>query len=214
MLADTSTRQPFQVLVFPYRFDGEGNLQFALFKRVNGDYWQAISGGGEREEQPLDAARRESSEEAGISSDNPFLSLLSQSCLPAVNVVGLIWGEDVFLIPEFCFAVKLSHCDLKISDEHSEYRWMGYEEAMSSLKWESNKTALWELNYRLTAHPDLMKNRELLAAYRKQQFDAEKLESLRRDLQEGLDSGRGANWNKEDFLNNCHAKRCTQAGKE
>ena len=36
-----------------------------------------------------------------------------------------------------------------LSSEHKEYRWVKYDEAMRLLKYDSNKTALWELNERL-----------------------------------------------------------------
>jgi len=39
--------------------------------------------------------------------------------------------------------------ELILSDEHEEYGWFSYDECISLLKWDSNKTALWELNRRL-----------------------------------------------------------------
>jgi dATP pyrophosphohydrolase len=35
------------------------------------------------------------------------------------------------------------------SREHTSYRWLSYDEAARLLRWDSNKTALWELNERL-----------------------------------------------------------------
>ncbi|MGG1610308.1 NUDIX pyrophosphatase, partial [Bacillus wiedmannii] len=32
---------------------------------------------------------------------------------------------------------------------HFKYKWLCFEEAVMLLKWDSNKTALWELNNRL-----------------------------------------------------------------
>ena len=39
---------------------------------------------------------------------------------------------------------------LRLSEEHAEYRWVAYEEGLRNLRWDSNKTALWELHHRLT----------------------------------------------------------------
>ena len=41
--------------------------------------------------------------------------------------------------------------DIKIilSDEHEKMEWVNYNNAMKKLKYDSNKTALWELNERL-----------------------------------------------------------------
>jgi len=38
---------------------------------------------------------------------------------------------------------------IAISPEHTSYRWLSYDEAARLLRWDSNKTALWELNERL-----------------------------------------------------------------
>ena len=58
------------------------------------------------------------------------------------------WGRDTFVIPEYTFGFE---CDgeLRLSGEHDGYEWLGYEEAMSQLTWDSNKTALYELYCRL-----------------------------------------------------------------
>ena len=47
------------------------------------------------------------------------------------------------------FPSILSH--LNVSDEHLDCDWLSYEEAMARLTWDSNKTALYELNCRLSA---------------------------------------------------------------
>ena len=41
--------------------------------------------------------------------------------------------------------------DAAVAPEHVEFRWGTYETAASLLKWDSNRTALWELDYRLSA---------------------------------------------------------------
>jgi len=123
---------------------------YDAFKRTDGGYWQFIAGGGEVDETPLEAARREALEEAGILPDSRYILLDSRSTIPVVDVTGeFTWGNDVFVIPEYAFGVKVDHSILNLSKEHTEYKWVGYEEAMAMLKWDSNKNALWELNTRL-----------------------------------------------------------------
>jgi len=68
-------RAPFQVLVFPYRRRSESEFEYALLKRWDSGYWQAVAGGGEDNESILDAAKRETHEETGISQDSFFLQL-------------------------------------------------------------------------------------------------------------------------------------------
>ena len=145
------SRAPFQVLVIPYRLIANGYL-YALFRRADfdGRYWQAIAGGGEDSETPLEAARRETFEEAGLSVDSHFLPLAAVSTIPVVHVAGFKWGPDILVIPEHTFGVSVDTAEITISREHVEYRWLPYSEACDILQWDSNRSALWELNYRLT----------------------------------------------------------------
>jgi dATP pyrophosphohydrolase len=53
------------------------------------------------------------------------------------------------VIPEYCFAVEMKNAELIISQEHDGWGWCQYEQAIEILTWDSNKTALWELNERL-----------------------------------------------------------------
>jgi len=143
-------RAPFQVLIFPYIKDKHGLFEYALFRRSDGHYWQAIAGGGEEGETPAETAKREIQEETGIPGDRDIVALNSKAFIPAVDVISEhAWGDDTHVIPEYAFAVKVGHKKLKLSKEHIEYKWVSYEEAMSMLKWKSNKNALCELNERL-----------------------------------------------------------------
>ena len=143
-------RAPFQILVFPYRPTESGVFEYAVFKRSDAHYWQGIAGGGEQGESPLIAARREANEEAAIPLSAPYLELSSMNSVPVIAVCGFLWGEHVLVIPEYCFGVDATDCQLKLSLEHEEMRWTDYEDAYSLLKWDSNRNAMWELNFRLT----------------------------------------------------------------
>lgn len=142
-------RAPFQVLVFPF-LTGD-SFRYALFRRMvsEGGYWQAIAGGGENEETPIEAAAREANEEAGIAVDSDLFALDSVATIPVTNVSGFVWGPDMPVIPEYAFAVQVPDADLTISAEHTEYAWFDYQSASQALHWDSNVTALWELDYRL-----------------------------------------------------------------
>ena len=144
------SRAPFQVLVLPYRILQDGQLVYAIFRRADGDYWQGIAGGGEDGESPLEAAKREVFEEAGINQSSHFLKLDSVATVPVVDVCGFEWGPDVLVIPEYCFGVKVEQEELTISSEHTSFKWADYETAGRELHWDSNRNALWELDYRLS----------------------------------------------------------------
>ncbi len=143
-------RAPFQILVLPYWMMGGGTIEYAVFRRSDQGWWQGIAGGGEDDETPLEAAKRESYEEAGISPDSDYTKLDSLSTIPVVGICGFAWGEDVLVIPQYCFGVCVKDDNLKLSHEHTESRWLPYGQARELLKWDSNKNALWELNHRLT----------------------------------------------------------------
>ena len=146
------TRAPFQVLVLPYHILEDGTIRFALLKREpnTGGYWQPIAGGGEDNETPEQAARRETFEESGIPADSEFMKLDTRSSIPAVDVCGFLWGDDVLVLPHYCFAVRAENEEITLSSEHTDCCWSTYEEARALLKWDDNRTALWELNWRLT----------------------------------------------------------------
>ena len=142
-------RQPYQVLVFPYRKTNE-KYQYALFLREDLNIWQGIAGGVEHGENILDSAKREALEEANISNQAKFIMLDSYTMMPVTNVVKkFIWGDDVLLIKEYAFGVNAQKEKIKISFEHLKYSWFDYDKAQIMLLWDSNKTALWELNEKL-----------------------------------------------------------------
>ena len=144
-------RAPFQVLVFPYRRVGN-RIEYAIFKRTprSGSFWQGIAGGGKKGEAVIDAAKREAYEEAGIPVDSKYILLESCNTVPVLGILEeFFWGKDVLVVPEYCFGVLVEDHEIVLSDEHVEYRWVSYEEAVKLLKWDSNKNALWELDYRL-----------------------------------------------------------------
>ena len=143
-------RAPFQTLVIPYYHQPDGTIEYAIFKRSNGVFWQFISGGGEDDETIIQTARRESYEEARIPLESKFTKLDSQVTIPVVGIVSEFkWGKDVYVVPEYSFAVQVKDKNLIISVEHTEYKWTTYKTALNLLKWDSNRNALWELNEKL-----------------------------------------------------------------
>lgn len=143
-------RAPYNVLILPY-FQKDNNLIYCIFKREDMDIWQFVAGGGENEETPLIAAKRESLEEAGISSTLIFQELQSM-CYVSLNNFSIEdskhWG-NIYVIPVYTFGVRLYSLNINISDEHTAYRWCTYEVAMKLLHFDLDKTALYELNERI-----------------------------------------------------------------
>lgn len=144
------SRAPFEVLVFLYARTPGANYEYALLRRADAGHWQGVAGGGEEGETPLEAARREAFEEAGIASDSLFLKL---DAVESIRVTEFsdshLWGDQVYVIPQYCFGAEVTDRCLLLSHEHTEYRWLPYDEALSLLTFDGNRTALWELNQRL-----------------------------------------------------------------
>lgn len=136
------------MIVLPY-IATSGGFLYALFKRKDLGFWQAISGGGEDEETPIQTAKREAFEEAKIDVSSQFIKLDSMTTIPVVDVGSYKWPAGVLVLPEYSFGVEVSSKDLTISEEHSAYKWLSYEKAKALLKYDSNKSALWELDHRL-----------------------------------------------------------------
>lgn len=144
-------RAPFQILAIPYRLTDAAPL-FCVFHRSDFDQWQFLAGGGEDDETPLEAAKREAFEEGGIQSKN-WIELNSLCYLPACVIQEnhrQAWPKDTFVIPEYTFGVGCTE-EIALSQEHTAYVWLPYEAATEKLKWDSNRTALYELNSRLGA---------------------------------------------------------------
>ena len=60
-----------------------------------------------------------------------------------------LWGCDCLVSPEHSFAVEIVNDDIRISREHTVFKWVDYSTAMKRLKYDSNKVALWELDDKL-----------------------------------------------------------------
>lgn len=143
-------RAPFQVLAIPYRRNPD--LRFCALRRADSGQWQFVAGGGEDRETPEEAAFREVWEETGIRAEG-MTRLVSMAYLPA-DVISprhrARWAADTFVLPEYSFAFECPS-DITLSEEHLERQWLSYQDAMARLTWDSNKTALYELNCRLSS---------------------------------------------------------------
>ena len=141
-------RAPFQILAIPFKVEN-ATAKFAVFKRRDSDVWRFVAGGGEGSETPLEAAKRESLEETGLTALR-WIELKSQAEIPVSEIKEALWhhwDKSLEFIPEYSFAFECEG-EIKLSAEHTEYMWLEYEEALEKLTFVSNKTALEELFYK------------------------------------------------------------------
>jgi len=142
-------RTPFNAHIFPYRKTEEGVLEYALLKRTDAGFWMGAAGGGEDNETPPEAARRETFEETGLSTDSEFIQLDTVAPVPVTEFAVTHWENTLYVIPQYNFGVLVNNQDIILSREHTEYRWLNYEQAYALLKFDDDKTALWELDRKL-----------------------------------------------------------------
>ena len=144
-------RQPKQVHVWLYR-QGENGTEYAIFQRSDAQFcWQGVCGGLDDAETLQEGARRELYEEAGVAGDYPLYRLESISYLPD-EVFGekhrIRWGKDVVVIPMYFFAMPYEK-EIRLSHEHTEVRWLPYDQAYDLIYFTDQKVALYELHQRL-----------------------------------------------------------------
>ncbi len=144
-------RLPIQIEAILFK-KTESEIQFLLLKRIprSGEFWQPITGGLEEGETIMEALKREIREETGIENivriienvhyfefrDLPFIEYLKKQ------------GQTCEYLKEYVFGVEVALdevVDLDV-EEHSEYKWCAFKEALSLLKWRENKGALKKLN--------------------------------------------------------------------
>ena len=145
-------RAPYQILAILYKREND-KILYGIFYRNSHPIWQFISGGGENNEKPLETVIREIKEETSLVVEKAQIKQLdSKTTIPVLNITGeYTWGTNVYVVPEYSYAVEIEgeNSNIQLSNEHKEYKWVEYDEAVEKLKNDSNKTALWELNEKL-----------------------------------------------------------------
>lgn len=158
-------RLPHQVLGFPYKKEKDGSYLYGIFQRNSDkEIWQGIAGGVESfDKSYLEAFKREAYEEANIDKNSKVIELKSMCTIPVPKITkNFIWGEETLLIYEHSFGVEVQNQIIKLSKEHKKMKWLSYEDALKILTYDSNKNALWELNYKLNEEKFMTNSKEYL----------------------------------------------------
>jgi 8-oxo-dGTP pyrophosphatase MutT (NUDIX family) len=109
-------------------------LSFLLLKRTpeDGGFWQPITGTLEIDESIRQCISRELQEETGIG------KVLNMS----EEIHRFSWQKKDYTVVEMVYGVEVSHQKITLSpEEHSEYRWCSFDEAIMLLEKENNKNA-------------------------------------------------------------------------
>jgi len=115
-----------------------GNMEFLLLKRSPNEYypnlWQMVSGKIKENETAYQTAIREIKEETCIIPEKFWVA-------PTVNSFYSPDKDYICLLP--VFAAKVNYdCEVTISKEHTEYKWVSTEEAKQLLAWEGQRKSV------------------------------------------------------------------------
>jgi dihydroneopterin triphosphate diphosphatase len=88
-----------------------------------------------------------------VPADTSFYRLLTVDSVPVADFVArTVWPPDTYVIPQHYFACDGETLVPTLSAEHTEWRWVDHDEAMRLLRYDGNRTALFELAERLRRH--------------------------------------------------------------
>ncbi|MEO8513256.1 MAG: NUDIX domain-containing protein [Ignavibacteria bacterium] len=112
--------------------------KFLLLKRSNSakiypGIWQMITGTIESHEHTKDTLIRELAEETGLEPAKIF-------SIPRINTFYLAISDKICMSPVFLTIVEDEN--VRISDEHSEYKWASYELARDMIHWPNQVDSL------------------------------------------------------------------------
>ena len=113
----------------------EGEWKFLILKRSPSKrypkIWQCVTGKIENDEHPWQTAIREVKEETG-------LELTGLVTVDQVNQYYDAKWDQMNLIPVFGMTVK--ETDVKLSDEHTEFKWCSIDEACPLFCWNQQRS--------------------------------------------------------------------------
>lgn len=131
-----------QVNVICYKKAGP---KYLVLKRneKKGGFWQAVTGGVKLNQTPSEAITAELKEELGLQVEVKWL-------LPS-NFSFHYIGSEGYELNEYVFGYEMKDGEiLTLSDEHVEFKFLAINEALSLLKYESNKEAFQTIDGLIT----------------------------------------------------------------
>tara|TARA_B100000614_G_scaffold40241_2_gene33006 strand:+ start:2753 stop:3214 length:462 start_codon:yes stop_codon:yes gene_type:complete len=122
-------------------FMNDSKFEFLMLKRSDNKIypriWQGVTGKIKKYEVPKHAAIRELKEETGLKPENLWT-------VDTVNYFYDAKNNTMNLIP--VFGVQVLSKNVVLSNEHSEYKWCNFNDAINLLTWEQQKKGLQVFN--------------------------------------------------------------------
>jgi len=134
----------------------ENKIRFLLLKRANKKIyehlWQGVAGKIETGESAWQAALRELNEETGLQPKYMFIADHVSKFYEQI-------GDRINLVP--VFGIEVESEEVRLSDEHTEFRWMDVDEAEETLVWSGQKKGVRTVYGMLKSNDDRMKWSEI-----------------------------------------------------
>jgi 8-oxo-dGTP pyrophosphatase MutT (NUDIX family) len=121
-------------------------LHYPSGSRTSKEYWDLPKGHIEKGEKEVDTVKREVKEETGLE-DIKIIEGFKES----IKYFFRFEGKTIFKTVIFYLA-ETGNQDVKVSFEHTGYKWLLYEEALGQLTFKNAKEILKKSNEFLTKH--------------------------------------------------------------
>ena len=140
-----------QIDSYIYRHTDDG-IKYLMMKRNTGKHyehlWQGVAGKIEKGETAVQTVVRELKEETGKNPKKIFVADHIASFYNAKN-------DQIFLVP--VFGIEVESDVVTLSEEHSDYKWVTFDEALNLLTWKGQKEGLKAINEEVVSNDNRSK---------------------------------------------------------
>lgn len=116
----------------------DGKMEFLLLKRAEKEIysgvWQMVTGSVNQSEKAAETVLREIKEETDLIPEKLWV-------VPYVNSFYSRRRNHICMVPVFAAQVGY-HSEVKISDEHSDFKWLQKDDAIKVLAWQGQRISV------------------------------------------------------------------------
>lgn len=144
-----------QVDSYIYRITKDGPI-YLMLKRSPGKHyehlWQGVAGKIEKGETATQTVIRELEEETGKIPKKLFVADHIASFYDARK-------DRIQMVP--IFGIEVENSEVRLSEEHSDYKWVSFDEALNLLTWKGQKEGLRTVHDEIVSGDDRTKWSEI-----------------------------------------------------